>query len=353
MPLPRRVFIIDFLRAFAALIVLNSHASIFIKSRTFGTITEFFTSFFIQPFWNLTGVHPGVVIFITLSGFLIHYSNSQHPTGYFSNQYWYQYFLKRTIRIFPVLICAMLAGIVALYFYNNAWPGINILPAFFTPFFANNASVPGNEILNTVITEYWIYLLIYPLFILTGKKKVLLFIALIVYLLNFSRGFFSERSPEYKTWLGINFYTFQLFWLIGAFFCDRSAQITRYFSNKRIAILAHCFFIGFILLGNIVFFKGKYIISNILFSILISFYVVYFRHIKGYFNSIVHFFSDRVFTIYAIHFPLLILYKILFLPFNNQVSDLLLLPGIFLCVELVYQFIEKPSHKWARIIGHS
>ncbi len=350
----KRVWAIDLLRAFAALIVLNSHASIFTRSEAFGDISGLISHFIIQPLWNLTGVHPGVIIFITLSGFLIHHTNKNLPISFFSRQYWYHYFLKRTIRIFPVLTFAILMGSLVCYFSGLSVSVVSIIQSFFSPFFANNAAIPGNEILNTVITEYWIYLLVYPAFILLGKKNWLWYVSLLIYLLNYSRGFFTETSAAYKTWLGINFFSFQLFWITGAFFCDRSEQLSKWYAgNKKAGILIHAFFILFIILGNNIFFKGKYIISNILFSVLVSFYVVWFQNIKGYLNTVVHFFSNRVFTIYAIHFPLLLMYKQLPVSLNGWLSDLLLFAGIFLSIELVYQLIEKPSHQWARYIGNN
>jgi peptidoglycan/LPS O-acetylase OafA/YrhL len=101
-----RFYTIDIIRGLAALSVLLTH---------WGGLTEKYADQFtkkiililqvpINLIWQGGGTHPGVVIFIVLSGFCIHLSVEKNIKQIKNKYFWKIYYLRRSIRIYPVSV---------------------------------------------------------------------------------------------------------------------------------------------------------------------------------------------------------------------------------------------------------
>lgn len=127
----QRFLCLDAVRAFAALSVLLSHwgnwtAPIMRPSGTFDWAVDAAQSFFAKTAGAPGGLHPGVVVFIVLSGFCIHLPVATDPSRTASVGDWDEYFRRRMLRIAPVYWFASILGIVALFLANRSglpWPG--------------------------------------------------------------------------------------------------------------------------------------------------------------------------------------------------------------------------------------
>jgi peptidoglycan/LPS O-acetylase OafA/YrhL len=178
-----------FLRGIAALTVLYSHwVSWTLSSERTPNILDkvllFIGTYFIY-FGVPGGLHPGVSVFIVLSGFLIHLPVALQPEKVSQNGFWHTYFYRRIMRIAPVYWLACIMGLAAF----------TLVPVLSTPFVLQNIKLApwnfgdliaklffldglwpssgtrlGNNILNVVSIEMWLYAA-YPLTLFIRRNQ--------------------------------------------------------------------------------------------------------------------------------------------------------------------------------------
>lgn len=113
----RRMLSLDVIRGGAALAVLISHWGGWTNPGNPVSLGDLLVSLLqraIAFVWSGGGIHPGVIVFIVLSGFCIHLPIARHPESTSQpTSYWKMYAKRRLLRIGPVYVIAALLGILA------------------------------------------------------------------------------------------------------------------------------------------------------------------------------------------------------------------------------------------------
>lgn len=320
---------------------------------------------FIRTIWINEGIHPGVIVFIVLSGFCIHLpqARKQHL-----NLNIRDFSHKRFFRIYPVFIVALSLGILinTLLNLDKTNPVENII----INLLCVTALIPlkppiGNPILLTVIVECILYCL-YPLglkLIKLSSWKWLFFSCFSLYALNIFWLLFSNTD---HTWIQRNIWALLSYWWIGALAVELCYGRFKHVSIKKIHFL-------FIYLSYFIFcltlhFKGIHLIKSLLFAMNVGFILMFlfqkehtiksksnksnafFTRIKIVFTTI----GEMSYSLYVVHIPIL---TMLHFYFFNFFQKTFFYKEIFYCANilivtigtiLLYYFIEKPSHKYAQ-----
>lgn len=318
-------------------------------------------------------------MFIVLSGFCIHlpiagaYGRAEAPG------YWWQYAVRRLVRIMPVYWLACLGGVFALLAWQScstgmAWPnwlysdGSIRLGAVLRKFMMLDPFLPvgpvgmGNPALRTVATEVALYAL-YPcvLFLLHRQKWPRRIILLTVF---YVATIVIGALPVGSAWAYESVPRFLVWWAIGAFAADFYKQKKEWgssISGWGITVVlggAMCF------ANQALSFRGSYYITVPLMALFTASLLVsllsaeHSGKIKD--TVVVRLLSGlgvRSYSLYAIHMPILGLYALWYSESSiaNSIifSDTLLLPFclVFAVTECFYRCIEKPSHNSAKKFG--
>ncbi|MGZ0656222.1 acyltransferase family protein [Coraliomargarita sp. W4R72] len=317
---------IDIIRGFAALSVVISHLLAYLLvdlSNLFDRACQLYLSIFEWVFSNTVqgSVHPGVIMFIVLSGFCIHLPIAGAYERIEASGYWWQYAVRRLVRIVPVYWLACLLGVITLLIWQFAsadlsWPNwlysdTSIgLSAIFRKFLMLDPLLPvgpvglGNPAIRTVATEVVLYAL-YPgvLFILLktgwlGRAITLL----VLYVATVGLG----ALPMGSAWAYESVPRFLVWWSIGACAADFYKNQKKWGSSR----------------------SGWWLTAAL-----------------------------GVVMCLAIHMPILGLYS-LWLTNSSMAdtvmfADTLLIPLclIFVATEFCYRYVELPSHHIAKKLG--
>jgi peptidoglycan/LPS O-acetylase OafA/YrhL len=331
-----RLTSLDVIRGLAALSVVITHISPYLSNTVFASTIIILQSLFSHTFWSNGGLHPGVIVFIVLSGFCIHLPVAK--SNYFqitSGNYWKLYAKRRAIRILPVFFIGCSLGALVSYKY-----GVNelseTLKIFINPFWPHGKIV-GNEILQTIVVELWLYAF-YPITLLIYRKlgsKALLFSALLIYLIPI----FLVKKYD-PTWVGSSWYALYIYWVIGMLSADAACS-GRY--QIQIYILIGAFFL-YILFGNMIQIKGIHYAKSLYLAIIAGLLFSYVCKYTYEPHKILIQLGEMSFTLYAIHLPLISLWLDFewgFSTTNGQVGFFILL---VVATITVYRLIELPSH---------
>jgi len=359
-----RIVTLDILRAIASLSVLFTHFSNpFIERTVSFELVNSYHKFIRLSLWANGGVHGGVVIFIVLSGFCIHLSAAKNQSQHINFR---KYYIRRYVRILPVLISAIIFGYVLKYMRNpiemNIFVRNFISNIFFLPVFVKSFSNPlGNGILITVMCECVLYA-VYPfLFRHLRRKRWALFIIILgmIYTMNIlSVAFFGVNSSTASK----NIYSFLLLWWIGAGSAELSFRLnrSRYISGGiflflMIIYMVICYF------GNRAL-SGFHYLGAVGLAMLTAYGLMVMKFYE--FENPVQFprFSlgnlfEKIglisYSIYVVHWPIILWMKY-FLQTNSLQSQSMIWAVITVTFLLIliasismYIFIEKPSHRKA------
>ena len=260
----------DFLRLFAASLVLIAHSS-----PVSGNVLPY------DPFGEILGTnmgHLGVVIFFIISGFLIAYSWSK-------KQNVLNFFIARVLRIYPAVIAIVLLSVFVLgplitsktineYFSSNTTSqyiqNVTVfrmyyyLPGVFEyhPLDAINSS------LWTLPYEFTCYIFLMLFGILTIFKNKLFLLSFFVFLISINSFYSSEIDEIVIPFLGIDFKTFYplfLYFICGTVFFYFKNYIKLNILGLISAVFILYYFQSFSILFYIKFILLTYIILTIAF----------------------------------------------------------------------------------------
>jgi len=364
---------LDALRGIAALYVMISHAKWllwegyyqgFIKDSARYSVIEKISVYALSIFkYN----HQAVIFFFVLSGFVIHLKYSKNIATYgdagFSVK---KYLVKRIKRIYPPFLLSMaitfiLDGIgshLNYTIYYGATPD-NIINTIITKQhdlvnFIGNLFFIQNEYIGVWGTngpswslkyEWWFYML-YPILIYINKKSVLNSLLAVTALF-----IVSNLVPNL---VNISFFIVVLkylaLWWLGAVLAD--------VYNKRIPINHHkfCFLVFLfplliiieILKINIDFFANDFLWALGFFGLLNLFFYLQEKGFVFSWTMKLQWLGDCSYTLYIIHFPILVFLNGVILHYTNNSmprSLVFIFPGIvisFVFAYLLHFIVEKP-----------
>lgn len=310
--------------------------------------------------------HESVLLFFVLSGFLIHKGYvKKFLNDALQSVNLGQFYIKRIRRIYPPFLFALcLTGLLdfigrnfgfTIYTGNTSNAGINVTVgnqslSFLTfignIFFLFKEYVPifgTNGPTWSLKLEWWFYL-IYPIFLLFSRKNIYFSTAIIFVLFTLvnytsfwtetlSKAVFSSiiswwagviLAEVYSKRIGFGLLNFAVITLIG-FFLLPFLPIYNDLYDFRIALLLTA------IISSLLFFKTK----NISFKLIENF----------------KFFGDFSYTLYIIHFPILVFISGIVLKYNqNQLPmhSYFVFLGIIVCLVIAYLthfLVELPFMK--------
>lgn len=339
----------DFLRLFAALLVIITH-SYSLKGSADVDFLSKLTSGSIQF------SHLGVAIFFIISGYLIMQSA-------ISSSSWKSFFWKRILRLLPgllvvLLICAFILGPICStlsigdYFYNIETS--NFLLSVFI--FIKNYSLPGvfennpvdsvNGSLWTLAYELTLYIsvMITCLLGLDKKRNILLliwFLFLIIRIFLGNRFFWFSYASPFTFGLNIKYlFEWSFYFLSGVlFFLYRDRKIV----DRRIIVTL------FLIYTIFAIWKQTEIL-NILNYLLIPFLIIFFSFLPSKVSNLGKF-GDFSYGFYIYAFPV---QQTLIYVFDNRISVLsLILMSVLITLPLAilsWYLIEKQALKLKHLI---
>ncbi len=346
---------VDYLRGVAILLVISFHILYFIYpdySRTTysksGILEIENTRSFILNFNPISQGWIGVVLFLVISGFLIHLIYLQNSITY----KWKEFFSKRFWRIYPLYFLVLLFFIINRYDSSTQIFKDVSTHLFLTHNLTDNTFFSINPSFWTIALEVQLYLL-YPILIFMVKKMniditlfLLFLLTVLICLIHF---IFRINSPAFGAFFMLKYW---FVWTSGAWLADR------YFHNKRIFNRP---FLAFLLFYFLFFVFKYFLFTNYLILIPASFACIAFLEFvlhRSFSNRFVVNRSIKKFlkftgvcsySIYLIHQPFLgNLFRFYIVDAPNQYANILIsvfftFSTIFLISYSLYQLFELPS----------
>lgn len=370
----KRYHTLDIVRGLAALSVFFSHWggwTIAFADAPIKRLIVFYQNAFQFLLWGGGGIHPGVIIFIALSGFCIHLPQALTPEKLNRSGFWRIFALRRSSRILPVFWVALLLGVISFLLMgvtdaNPNGQSINgdLLYSIFgiaeiVRFLGVTALYPGNGPLSTVAVEMLLYAS-YPLFLFIHKRYGL------IALLGF--GLFMYSGIMFARMLGVDplflhgtWFEFVLYWLVGAVsagvYANGSSNIGNGTLIKQILIVASGY-LCYVLLISFVHIKGFYVVTTLLLALLTGASLIILLTLESKLSkrqtkiaAIVATVGARSYSLYVVHTPIIFM-TIWFLSKHTSLPVLsysaLTLIVVFIATELMFRFVEQPSHRYAQ-----
>jgi peptidoglycan/LPS O-acetylase OafA/YrhL len=300
--------LLNFIRWVSALLVVIGHLRSFLFVKYSKVLHH---TIFTKFFYFITGFgHQAVIAFFVLSGFLVGGGLiSKYRKKVLNNYELNKYFIKRFVRIYIVLIPALIIGYILdkigvnLFkdLYNNIYHisamNYNVLKRLDILTFAGNTlnlqtllvePLGTNGPLWSLANEWWYYIL-FPLMIIRRFRIFAFFLIIIFSCLNFKHVLYI------------------LIWVIGAMLVFVNKPIL----NKYLAFLI--FLIVLIISRKFSGIFMDFLLAMSLF-LLINSYI--FTGNKVFFENLNTFMADFSYSLYLFHFPFLV-FLISFLHFMN------------------------------------
>ena len=366
-----KLVVLDATRALAALSVLFTHGSLLAIARLdagpLRTSLEGAVAVFGATAWASRGLHPGVVVFVVLSGLCIHGAFRPPPGQAVAGLAWRRYFRRRFLRIAPVYAVAALlgAGLGAASGAVQVSPaGLLAKLAFLGPFLPGVDAAQGNAPLGTAAVELWLYLL-YPLGLWLRERGGGL--ALVAGLLALQGVAALElwRGVD-PTFVGAGLPVLASYWWLGALAAEAAdAPVAR-----RGAALGAVALALYLAAGNLLHWRGLHLGLSLLLAIaaaaLLAWAVAREREAaeaqaaatalapaasaptaapRG-FARFAQLVADRSYSLYAVHFPVLAAVA-LALPAGSAWVAVAPTAAALAAAWLLYLAVERPSHQLA------
>ncbi|HKR06077.1 MAG TPA: acyltransferase [Bacteroidia bacterium] len=369
---PTDLLFLDGLRGLAALFVMMGHARLLVwegfnegylkhpeSYNAFNKMLVYFFSLFATKYG-----HQAVLFFFVLSGFLIHLKYASRLSADPNNKFDLgNYLVRRIRRIYPPLIFALLLTALLDYigrsisaptydlraaselpFYPHFTSNYNLKTFLGNLFFLNETYVPNfgsNGPLWSLKYEWWFYIF-YPLFYLINRRSPLGSFGLMILL--FILSFFRELVPVL---LLRDIFSMMVCWWLGVLLADiYTGRVKIPFKYLAVFALLVPFYFATKLtpaweLNDLIFALG--------FFGLLSFF--FWLKEKGYHLEALNklkWLGDCSYTLYVIHFPLLMLMGVWIASHNGgrlPMSFAYMIAGMILSVILAHLFhfiTEKP-----------
>jgi peptidoglycan/LPS O-acetylase OafA/YrhL len=329
---------LDVVRGLAALSVLFSHWR-------WGN-SVLLSLIFAKTFWANGGLHPGVIVFVVLSGFVVRFNYPHIPKCL-------EFYRKRIFRIYPVYLVGIAAGLalslLTPFADGNVWSQCSqalwsiVLVGGFVPF----GAPPNNEILIVVAVFVWMYLS-YPMIAKIEARMGWLPVLGFFVILHISALAVLLMMHIDSTWLERSYYIMTLYWIVGAISSDIVKKVNFRIGYKHYAGIVMSF-IAYIGVSHYLVFKGSHYLKSLMFAIWIGLLLVILVKSEqtippiryGYFSKTLSIVGIESYSLYAIHLPVLYLMS----KWNPFIS----LVAAFCSAFLLFNFVERPF--WLRKIS--
>lgn len=190
----------------------------------------YITSFLGKLLQPLGDTNPGVIFFITLSGYCIHRNGLRDLDGKSIKNF----YLKRVVRIYPLFLVGNFAGILFWAIsrnreYTNICSATDVILikniiykimgiGVFTPY-NYKESYCGNAPLITISIILTLYLL-YPVFLRIQSYQIVLFVS-VLYIINLAYTLNINRPDMYTWYYNASIISFMPIWWIGVYFTGK------------------------------------------------------------------------------------------------------------------------------------
>ncbi|MFZ2448258.1 MAG: acyltransferase family protein [Syntrophobacteraceae bacterium] len=186
-------------------------------------------SLFSITFWANNGLHPGVIFFVVLSGFLIHTHNAETSPNLF--------YKKRVLRIFPVYLFGIALGCCIPLFWSQ--PGFFMeltLSILMAGALVPHGIPPGNQILDTIEVLFWAYMA-YPVLLKLRRKSGWGIVLMGTILLHLAAVALVMRLDANSAWVRRSFYVVFLYWVIGVLAADMYSKWQEVIKSRSVFLL--------------------------------------------------------------------------------------------------------------------
>ena len=217
---------------------------------------------------------------------------------------------------------------------------------------------PGNGPLSTVAVEILLYAS-YPLFLLIYKRKgfgALLAFGLVAYFcVVFARLLGVEPNRLHGT-----YFEFVIYWIIGAVSAGVYSQIGRNhnISYANLTIFIAVGYLCYLAMTAYIEVKGFHVLTTLLLAFLTGGMLILLLSLESTLNqrntkiaAILAVLGARSYSLYVVHTPIFFSALWFFSTHTNLPPSsypLLAMLVVIVSTELMYRFVEKPSHQYAR-----
>lgn len=297
--------------------------------------------------FNYLRYYPGVIIFFTVSGYLIYLSLERNKSNI------KKYLFNRIGRIYPALWFSTLISFLLILVSKTYsiremlsvkgivyWVGQLSFFQFWTPNFLKTYGVGNpNGSLWTIVVELQFYIVILCIFKFFNKKRYLILIFLLSIIINYFVGNLDENIVKKlsKIWILPYLYNF----IIGMVFAKYKSLKEKLLENKVIIwLVIYNIWLYFTKVGPNYFINIYSLISNILLSILCLSFVFSFKKIS--FKLIKN--IDISYGLYLFHMIYLNFFIQVYGVSNIKINSIIIYVLLtFLTSYISHRFIEKPS----------
>ncbi len=225
-------------------------------------------------------------------------------------------------------------------------------------FFGITAHYPGNEPLSTVAVEMLLYAN-YPLFIFFHKRyglAALVGFGLLMYSsIVLARLLGVEPSDLDGTWFELVIY-----WILGVVCAEIYAKeaTNNHSALVRLALIVAVTYLCYLCMITFVHIKGFHVVTTILLALLTGEMLIGLLTLETKLSqrqtkiaALMALLGTRSYSLYVVHTPVIIV-TIWFISTHTTLPKfsypLLTLVVVFIATELLFRFVEQPSHKYAR-----
>jgi peptidoglycan/LPS O-acetylase OafA/YrhL len=282
----------------------------------------------LQMVWPRGWSHPGVILFIVLSGFCIHLPQAGRPERAVDLA---AFFRRRFFRIYPVYLFALGLGLVAnawlaprgnMWVQPQPWSLGAVVPAILGgPAFWPWPLPLGNTILHTVLAEMGLYL-IYPALLAVVRRWGWAPVLGVSAVVSVAATYYTQTTRE--EWAFTSTWGFLFFWWLGAFAAEQRARgrvlpAGRFWLWAAGLLGAHRVFNTWVrfpamslLTGPWVAervgprFEGAALINGPMFALLCMLLVWHVDHVRLGRSAVVAllvWIGERSYSLYAVHLP--------------------------------------------------
>ena len=362
--------VLEAVRGVAAFSVFFVHWSTYFPptSRNFAVEDWFMTAtaaligLFKGALWNYQSTHPGVILFLILSGFVIHFGTERRGRDLDVAKF----YRRRFLRIYPTFAVCLIIGIVvgipaAILHYGQsvgdfATPkglaGL-LAPFVLIPVFSFNDRPIGDPILMTVMIEMVLYLA-YP-----AIRGIMRRYGIFSLLAGSGALASLHNFDAFDDWfVGDSIYVFQFYWCLGAVSANIVLKRPEICTLSRLYGVAAAIFVGQAAMGLVLGadFMGRErgMLCAVMFAFLVpALAATESRYGIGEIRWLMP--LGRIsYSLYAIHVPIFTVvfgaFSYLKIPCTAAVAAFGLAVGVG-GAWILYACVEAPSHRAARRIG--